>query len=62
MKVSRKIAQVDLKYSCYAPQMLLILRNKITADEMEPHVAGGADGGISKKLLIQALQTKNELF
>lgn len=42
--------------------MLLILRNKITTNEMEPHVAGEADGEISKELLIQPLQTKNELF
>lgn len=62
MKVSRKIAQFDLKYSSYAPQMLLILRNKITANEREPHVAREADGEISKKLLIQPLQTRNELF
>lgn len=49
-----KIAHFDLKYSTYAPPhpKLLIFRNKITTNELEPHVAREADSEISKKLLI----------
>lgn len=44
------------------PPQLFVFRNKITTNELEPHVAREADSEISKKLLIQPLETKMNCF
>lgn len=60
MEVS-KIAQFDFKYSTYAPTALNI-RNKITADELEPHVAREDDSENQQETAYSATSNKNELF